>query len=200
MTQEWYSQAGQDEWVYRLIGDHGFFVDLGAYDGVQTSNSLGLEQKGWTGICVEANRDYFSALVANRPKTLNVNVAVSDHVGELHFRDQWVTDDITAPLIPCLPISDILDRAFCPPKIDYLSLDIEGVEYDALRAFNFSMYTIDLITVEHNLYCDGPFNKDRIFALLSANGFVRVVEDAPCLDAMYYGMPYEDWYRNAECM
>lgn len=197
MTPEWYSQAGQDEWVYGLIGDKGFFVDLGAYDGIQTSNSLGLEQKGWTGICVEANKDYFAELVNNRPKTLNVNVAVSDKVGTLHFSGQWVTDDPNAPVVTCLPLTEILDRAFCPERIDYLSIDIEGMEYDSLLAFNFDNYFVDLITVEHNLYCDGPANKNRLYELLTSRGFVRVVEDAVCLDAMYYGKPYEDWYRNA---
>ena len=47
---------------------------------------------------------------------------------------------------------------------------------------------------------NGPENKDKIFNIMSENGFIRVVEDAPCLDTnpLYYMKPYEDWYVREE--
>lgn len=202
MNYRYFSQAGQDKWVLSTLKNKpfGFFVDLGAYDGVEHSNSLALEQFNWSGICVEANYGYFSYLIKNRPNSLNVNVAVSDHVGELNFSGQLITADTSAPLVRCSTIHGILDEAGCPEYIDYMSIDIEGVEYDALSVFEFDRYFVDLITVEHNLYCDGPDNKDRLFELLTSRGFTRVVEDAICLDSMYYGSPYEDWYRNSKSL
>ncbi len=55
---------------------------------------------------------------------------------------------------------------------------------------------INTATIEHNLYLGGPEKKDAIFKIMSANGFVRAVEDAQCLDPnpLYYMKPYEDWY------
>src|SRR5208282_2318440 len=52
----YYSQLGQDKWVIENIFKHrrgGFFVDIGAYNGVDISNTYYMEQQlGWSGICV----------------------------------------------------------------------------------------------------------------------------------------------------
>jgi hypothetical protein len=53
------------------------------------------------------------------------------------------------------------------------------------------------MTVEHNLYCDGPENKNKIYDLLTSRGYVRVQEDVVSLDnsnPIWYLQPYEDWY------
>ena len=63
---KYYSQAGQDQWVHNIVGDKGFFVDIGAYDGVQTSNTYALELLGWDGICVEGHPLYFAACQKQR--------------------------------------------------------------------------------------------------------------------------------------
>jgi hypothetical protein len=56
-----------------------------------------------------------------------------------------------------------------------------------------------LMTVEHNLYADGPAHKEAIYRFLAEHGFDRVVDNAPCLDPnpLYYMQPYEDWYMNS---
>ena len=196
----WKSQAGQDEWVLKMFSYYpttGFFVDLGAYDGVEHSNTWTLEQEyGWHGICVEANPDYFKALTKNRPTAHNINAAVTASEGQVHFLGQNITASTEAPIVRCAPLQTLLAEAKAPYTIDYLSVDIEGLEFDVLEAFNFAAYMVKLITVEHNLYCEGPANKDRLFDLLTHRGFTRVVEDAPCLDTAYFGLPYEDWYCN----
>jgi hypothetical protein len=48
-----YSQYGQDTFVYENFfknKNDGFFVDIGAYDGVSLSNTLSLEELGWSGL------------------------------------------------------------------------------------------------------------------------------------------------------
>jgi hypothetical protein len=63
------SQLGQDLWVLERLGGkrNGYFVEIGACDGVYLSNTLLLEsQYGWRGICVEPNRDYYYRLKENR--------------------------------------------------------------------------------------------------------------------------------------
>ena len=91
-----------------------------------------------------------------------------------------------------------MEKNSAPKIVDYLSIDVEGSEFDILKDFDFNKWQINLITVEHNLYLDGDFNKKRLFNLLSQNNFKRVVEDAPCLDKhpSVYKKPYEDWYLN----
>jgi hypothetical protein len=52
-------QAGQDYWVIGEVFNErrgGYFVDIGAHDGVELSNTFLLEKRyGWTSVCVEAN-------------------------------------------------------------------------------------------------------------------------------------------------
>ena len=50
-----YSQYGQDDYVRErlLPGPHGYFVDIGADDGVDRNNTYAFELTGWTGLCIE---------------------------------------------------------------------------------------------------------------------------------------------------
>lgn len=188
-----YSQAGQDEWVLSAIGKKGFFVDVGAYDGVESSNTLLLEENGWSGVCIEASPEFFSSLVVNRPKAENVNMAVMPYIGTAPFSGHKVG---SGNAVPCAPIGEILNQCGAPKVIDYMSIDIEGGEIGAIKSMRWDIYKVKLITVEHNLYCEGPANKDEIFRLLSAEGYVRVVDNAQCLESPWTGLPYEDWYAH----
>lgn len=195
-----YSQAGQDLWALRCTNwaTNGYYVDLGAHDGLQHSNSALLDlEYGWQGLCVEANVLVAQVCAYNRPNATVVNAAVAGYEGVVRFHDQWITSDGSGVEVRCAPLKTILDENNARKTIDYMSIDIEGMEYDMLAAFDFDAYRVHLMTVEHNLYADGPAEKDRIFDLLSSKGFIRCVEDAICLDPVYYGSKYEDWYYNA---
>ena len=194
----YYSQSKQDEWVEQVYEGKrsGFFVDVGAYDGVQTSNTYFLEQKlGWVGICIEANDEVFKKLQSYRTSK-NVCLAVTDYTGECSFSETLITPN--GKPVRCDTLDNILTHNHCPEIINYMSLDIEGAEMDALKNFPFDKWRIGAITVEHNSYMDGPAKKDALFELLSRNGFDRVVNDAKCLDPypLWYMKPYEDWYLN----
>lgn len=197
---EWYSQAGQDLWVWEMLNEQrdGFFVEVGAYDGVQTSNTYALEQFGWSGVCIEANPTLLDRLAANRTCEI-VWGAVTSYTGTVEFAGDRIVGSGGFE-VPCTTLTAMLDAVQAPHDIDYLSIDIEGGEFDALRVFDFERYSVKLMTVEHNLYCEGPGYKDALHTLLSAQGFVRIVEDAPCLDPnpLYFMQPYEDWYASAE--
>ncbi len=194
-----YSQAAQDTWVLRCLDFKrgGFYVDCGAYDGLEHSNSALLDfEYGWTGLCVEANQDYARACAQNRPNARVLNLAVSDSEGTIHFRNQLPSLDSSAPVVRCAPLQTILEECNAPSVIDYLSLDVEGFEAKVLRSFDFDRYQINLMTVEHNLYVDGPAFKQEIADILLRKGFIRCVENAICLDAVYAGSAYEDWWIN----
>ena len=65
-----YSQYGQDVYLINSIFPdriNGYFVDVGAYDGITLSNTFILEKHlGWSGICIEPNPEAFEKLRANR--------------------------------------------------------------------------------------------------------------------------------------
>lgn len=192
----WFSQAGQDKWVCETLNyiRGGLFVDIGAFDGIQTSNTYTLETYlRWEGLCVEPNPYAYGALKVNRKCDI-IDCAVMDYNGYCSFSHDKVLGD--SGNTPCRTLNSLFEEFDLGPVVDYMSLDIEGMEYTALKNFDFTKYTVKLMTVEHNLYCDGPEKKDKLYKLLSENGYIRVVDNAPCLDRnpAYYLKPYEDWY------
>lgn len=189
----YYSQAGQDKWVYETVGSSGMFVDIGAYDGIQTSNTYLLERLGWKGICIEANPYAYQQLNTNR-KCICVPFAVTDYDGMCSFG----TDRIGGHTqVECYKLDTILKGCISPTVIDYMSLDIEGHELTVLKAFDFDRWDVKLMTVEHNLYCDGPEKKIALYELLTEKGYIRTHEDVKCLDPnpLYFNQPFEDWYQ-----
>ena len=192
----YYSQAGQDKWVHDIIGDKGFFVDIGAYDGVQTSNTYALEQAGWRGICAEANI-HASIGCQQARNCITKYQAITNYRGEIAFGHDRIGGSF---LVPCDTLQGLLRGSHAPALIDYLSMDIEGHELTVLEKFPFDEFQFKLITIEHNLYCDGPEKKNALYELLTRNGYTRVVDNAPCLDPnpACYMQPYEDWYASNE--
>ena len=66
---KFYSDEGQDKWVLERLDNkrNGYFVDIGAYDGINGSNTYAMEcYFNWRGICVEPHKDAFLLLEKNR--------------------------------------------------------------------------------------------------------------------------------------
>jgi len=104
-AEVFFGQYGQDSVIdqfFRALGQEGgFFVDVGASDGVRLSNSFFLEKfRGWRGICVEAHPDYYRLLVENRPSAITYNVAAGDREDvwtdiRLNYRASLTTLDLS---------------------------------------------------------------------------------------------------------
>ena len=198
-----YSQANQDKWVCEYFGykKNGYFIEVGAFDGVHMSNTYALEKHlEWEGVCIEANPSMYSRLVANRTSK-NCNVAVTSYRGYCKFSDdKIVSDDEKGVIVNCDTLDSVLESVNANKEIDYLSIDIEGQEYNVLQCFNFDKWNIKLMTVEHNLYLNGPEEKNKLYELLTKNNFIRAFDNVVCLDPhpSVYGKPYEDWYINRD--
>src|SRR5215510_11457743 len=179
-----YSQMGQDKWVSETVFPgvkNGFFLDVGSGDGTFISNTKALEQKGWTGICIDANPrnmegrtcQIFKEVVfsksgervkfwAGKEKNLG---GIVDTLGTRK------TDEAPTVEFTTVTLADILERAKAPRFIHYLSMDIEGGEINALKGFPFDKYQIGALTVEHNY--EEP-KRSEIKALMESHGYKRV--------------------------
>ena len=87
--------------------------------------------------------------------------------------------------VPTISLNDLLQTHNAPKNIDYLSIDTEGTEFEILNAFDFSKYSIKIITVEHNF----TSKREEIFELLSRNGYNRVFKEISLFD---------DWYVESQ--
>ena len=80
-----YSQYAQDEYLENNIFK-GFFVDIGAHDGVSINNTLYFEKNNdWSRINVEPIKTVFDKLIINIPNNINLNCAVCNNDGETEF-------------------------------------------------------------------------------------------------------------------
>lgn len=185
----YHSQIGQDAWVQSVLGDKrdGYFVELGACDGVKLSNTLFFEkERGWTGICIEPNDTYFNQLKHNRAchKSNDLISSVGDIVVDFAIcaAASGIADENAGPFTNkthtvkkvTSTLSRTLDTFNAPPIIDYLSLDVEGHEYSILSTFPFDRYKFRCITVEHNAPHVGPQQQNMIRELLEKNGYIFV--------------------------
>ncbi|GMI11583.1 hypothetical protein TrVE_jg8554 [Triparma verrucosa] len=73
-------------------------------------------------------------------------------------------------------LGDVLDAAGAPNHVDFLSLDVEGAEFEILESFPFDVRSFGLIVVEH-AYVEEM--RSQIFDLLESNGYVRSI----CFDS-----------------
>ena len=89
-NEKYASQAGQDKIIKDFFfrnKDNGYFVDIGAYDGIMGSNSLHFERfLKWNGVAVEPSEIQFKKLKENRSCKI-INKAISSTVKEVEFMD-----------------------------------------------------------------------------------------------------------------
>jgi Methyltransferase FkbM domain len=180
-----YSQWGQDKWVSEAVFPgvkNGFFLDVGSGDGTLISNTKALEQKGWTGICIDAfprnmqdrTCQIFKEVVSSKSGERVKFWAADDWGGiidETHPKDKM--QKYNAPIVEftTVTLGDILERAKAPRFIHYVSMDIEGGEINALKGFPFDKYQIGALTVEHN-YLEPK--RSEIKALMESHGYKHV--------------------------
>lgn len=196
------SQIRQDVFVLSELNfkKNGFFVDFGATNGIDLSNSYLLEKDfGWNGILVEPAHIWHKDLLKNRTSKIDIS-CVSSQSGrtvsfnevsspELSTIDEYSKSDLHSKDrekgshydVTTISLVDLLDKYNAPAEIDYLSIDTEGSEFDILNNFDFSKYKFNVITCEHN-YTPA---REKIHNLLTRNGYQRK-----------YGefSDFDDWY------
>ena len=181
----------------------GFFVEIGAANGVHLSNTLLLEKSfSWKGILVEPAKIWQADLSNNRTDSIVDNRCVwSESKCSLLFNEtvhkELSTIDVFSSsdshsvirnrgkkyYVNTITLLELLSSYNSPNQIDYLSIDTEGSEYEILKNFDFGEYEFGAITVEHNF----TSNRELIHDLLTLNGYTRVLESVSSVD---------DWYVN----
>jgi FkbM family methyltransferase len=197
------SQHGQDVWVIARRGESagGFFVEVGAYDGIEGSNTLMLERDhGWRGILVEPNPLVRNRLLRNRPASLLHFACVTGstgHVVEFHATEEEQLSTIASHTradqhaakranyvpfqVPTICLNDLLSVHNAPYEIDYISLDTEGAELEILQNFDFRSHRVHLWTIEHNRTA----SESSIDGIMRANGYRRVLRRSSQVDGWY---------------
>lgn len=222
-----YSQWGDDLLVWEYFGKtrEGVFLEAGANDPKELSQTYLLETQGWTGALVEPVPECCERLRAERPgsRVFQNALGAPDQRGMLRLS---IPDGVTALAsglsagarpaegervieAAFITLDEVLAQAGIG-RLDYLSLDLEGMELEALKGLDFKVHAPRLIVVEDRL--DSlrlhRFLSHAGYKLVKRNGsnnwYVPVASVFPVAAGMrlrmmrklYLSMPFR-WLRSA---
>ena len=198
------SQFFQDIFVLSMLNfkKEGYFVEFGAEDGINISNSYLLEKKfEWNGILAEPARGSHESLIQNRDVHIDFDCVWHSSNEKIIFwefsfgslsgipiglksREKQINRYLKGKkeyTVNTVSLNELLERYNAPREMDYLSIDTEGTELEIIRTFDFNKYQFSVITIEHNFTHD----REEQYKLLTSNGYKRILEQVSKID---------DWY------
>lgn len=215
-----YSQYNQDIIIYNSFfkqnfisklfnNKKGFFIEIGADDGIDKSNTKLYEELGWNGICIEPSPTRFKMLVKNRTCEC-LNIAISNEEKEVEFLDitgygkglsgivenydpkhleriERETEDNPQTLtkskvyVKTQQLAKILSERNIK-EVDYCSIDVEGSELEILKSIDFNNVKFGIFTIED------PYNNPDVKKIMETNGFVPEGKVGP--DLLYKNKSY----------
>lgn len=172
-----FSQYGEEPILWALLGykPKGYYVEVGAYDGVRLSTSYFFESIGWNGLLIEANPELFERCRDSRPGSKVVNAAIGgrgasgtiifskvtgeegvDALGFLEASDahrdlvRQKGGRVETAEVMLTNLAELLDQEQ-PESLDLLIVDIEGLEATALEGLDLGRWKPRVVMVEHNV-------------------------------------------------
>ena len=181
-----------DHLILDAIGEEpGFFIEIGANDGVTQNNSVLLETRGWRGMLIEATPAAFAKCVRTRPAAIvehaacvadasaggtvtvtDVGLMSSTALGTMtgDARETWLArgEGFAGRArqeveVPRATLSGLLDKHGIA-RVDLLILDVEGGELEVLKGLDLSRHAPAIIVAE-DAY------DERVAGYLTVRGF-----------------------------
>lgn len=167
----------------------GFYIDIGANDGISGSNTYIFEKIGWKGICVEANPIIYKILTKYR-RCGAYNVAISnqtnddvdflvaaadglsglaDSMSESGKQEAQKYGNIKNIKVRTMTFDEVMSNYPDVKHIDFISLDVEGHEVSILETIDFQKYTFGFLTIEKSA-------PEKIMDIMLKNGYVKFMD------------------------
>lgn len=166
-----WSQEGEDQILCRMFENQtfGFYVDVGAHHPKRFSNTYLFYKRGWRGINIDALPGSMRSFSNIRKRDINLELGVGSSEGWLDYYsfDEPALNTFSRQLaltrkndgksgnlkeiikVKVLPLSSVLDQYL--PKdqtIDFMSIDVEGLDYEVLRSNDWVKYRPKVVLVE----------------------------------------------------
>ena len=169
-----YSQSGQDQFAYNLIGDKGTYLEIGAFDPIINSNTYKLETLcGWSGFSVEYDKSHQTAWYKCNER--NSSRVIWDDAFNVNYLDS-------------------INKFNLSNNIDYLSCDIEPPNntFEILKLLINSKIKFKFISFEHDKYISGDKFEKKAKDFLYHNGYKIAVDNVYSRNNKY--KIYETWF------
>jgi FkbM family methyltransferase len=178
MRPAYHAQYGEDRAILKFFGETpGFYVDVGANDGVSNSNTAALDEMGWRGLLVEADPDLADLCRQARPSGTVIACAAGDPIRHgsqatfqrvsaghdkttglstlidslaLHQKAIQIGASICTITVPLQSLDDILAKHGAPTAFELLSVDVEGAELEVFRSCDLARWRPRIIIAEDN--------------------------------------------------
>lgn len=199
-----HSQFGEDMLLRSLFNNkrEGFYVDIGAHHPVYYSNTYHFYLKGWRGINVDAAPGSMDKFKSLRCKDKNIEACLGPENGvEIDFYlfekaalntfDKEMAEKAkqNSPLLAVeklktRTLEDLLDHHLPQgQKIDFLSVDVEGLDEMILKSNNWNKYAPEVVLFEdHNLKLDN-LGDSAIVRFLQSHNYEIVGKTGPSFAA-----------------
>ena len=162
-----YAMEGEDLEVVKILKNiqNGFYVDAGGYHPLDRNNTYLLYKKNWRGINIDLSEFSIDLFNFARPEDININVAVENKDDKVTFFYQKKLSQLTTIKknvanfrmqgqimereIKSNKLTTIINNTkYKNRKIDFLNIDLEGADFEALKSLDFNIYRPKLICVE----------------------------------------------------
>jgi FkbM family methyltransferase len=157
----------------------GFYIDIGANDPVNISNTYRFYRKGWRGIAVEPNPLLHARALKIRPRDINLNVGIAAEETTLRFYEAKIhqtSSFVEAQVppekrarvidVPCYRLSTLIEKYAPNEQIDFMTVDTEGMDLEVLKTFPWETKRPTIVVVE-----TGPAQKKDIVSAMKYWGY-----------------------------
>jgi len=188
-----YSQEGEDLIINRLFSGKtkGFYVDVGSHHPFRFSNTMLFYQLGWKGINIEPNSDQFELFIKYRKRDINLNFGISNKCDILKYfkfnepalntfcqeeaslKNKKPYQIVETIELEVKKLSDVLD-SYLPEgqEIDFLSIDVEGLEVSVLQSNDWDKYLPSVLIIEILRTSFDDLQNSEIFQFVINKGYV----------------------------
>lgn len=189
----YFGQSAEDAFLLRFFYQKksGFYVDIGAYSPTRYSNTFLLHHLyGWRGLNVDASADVINEFEASRSDDINVCAAVGKPADRTYYRfsssarNTLSKDNVTRQeargdtklvaeeRVTVLPLSELLDNHLPPNQpIDFLDIDVEGLEMEVLESVDWAKYRPRLILVEDYAVGEGKVFDSKLYKFMTSMNY-----------------------------
>jgi len=193
LKRKQYSQWGEDLMIKNFFQNKkkGFYLDIGCFHPYMYSNTCLLFKEGWSGVNIDINQTSIDLFNIVRPNDINLCTTINENKKEftMYYDDPFspvnTLDKIfykslkksffknkKTLLIQSKTMKEIIEISKIENEIDFINIDVEGLDYEILRQIDLLKFKVKLISIEtHNVDGSAAKNYELITDLLKKNNF-----------------------------